>query len=383
LRAWDLLWNRSHGELEGRVLTVYDVGDEQTLLAHVVLSEAYQAKRLSDTDFQIFDRTSQQPVTELAFQWNCPDGATADAWLRCLEKACTPVPPQSVVEQAPVVESSEIQVTDSLDSGLLMSIMLTPSLLGGSMLDTSVLQIISECWAQVLAYAMGSEEEAQAAMPGSPVAAPRSFRSVTLLFEACLLGDSDVDAVAFIAAATEWVKLIAVCGNWAVMLGKEVYKNSVHINGEGQELKAGTSLRELVRLEACEPDMHTPGAIQDPSRCLGVLWHTRGLMFWVSLGRCCQQAIQDGEPQEALFKACFDQAYEKTLKRYHGPVVRTVYDWGTRWLPAWDDVWSKLFPSQEDWLEENRKMSEAMEEVIARMSGILIEHDLHDNSATL
>jgi len=387
LRAWDVMWNSSFAELNGRELTIHDVfEDERTLLAHVVLSEHLEVHRISPTEWCLEPPSDLSPhCRELQFTWQARDEFCADRWVEALRNACQPDAPLAAGENSEGKDQDgekDEAVGLLAPDPMLLSALLSPGLLGLVALDPKAFKVMVYMWSHIAEILSGAaaimpdtDERREAKL--SLEQSGRPFRAAKTYFEACLLGDDDVELHKYLEAISAFAGVLALMGSWTAPLAREGYKNGDMINSRIDQAPA--SCRAMLQKEVDE-EIHGPGGmLSEPSGATGILWTYRGLSLWLELWRrAAIPSMWEGAPPTDLLKASFNHAYCKTTKRYHGNLMETGVSVATMLIPSWERVWPNFAASPAELEQDVREWCEVMDILMSRFEAMISEFDMDD-----
>ncbi|WPK25055.1 hypothetical protein PUMCH_002356 [Australozyma saopauloensis] len=163
--------------------------------------------------------------------------------------------------------------------------------------------------------------------------------------------DTKIDTAAFLEASEALVKLFDLLGSTAfAVVQKDMTGNIEKVRAKllADPAQAST-LQDLILSEA---------GTKSKKATQGLLWLVRGLQF---TAQAMRNTVND--PSKEL-QATFTDAYNKTLSKYHGMLVKPIFKVAMMACPYRKDFFQKLGDDQTKVNEELEKWLKALEEIV-------------------
>jgi|Transcript_453 hypothetical protein len=207
--------------------------------------------------------------------------------------------------------------------------------------------------------------------------ATRPLELSTQEFSDCLVGDSDVDTEKFMAACTEYTKMLGRMGAFAKLMVREVKGNINKINQTYQNNpESHKSVKSLLETEK-NNNMHKEGAVlADPSSAMGLLWARRGLKFWGTVFDGLAECMESDS--QVHVKKIAGQAYDEVLRPFNGWMTRSSFSMAINHMPDWESLYQRLGSSKEEVIGDMRRWSSVSKEVVNRLEKMQVDLDLED-----
>ncbi|TXT09150.1 hypothetical protein VHUM_02624 [Vanrija humicola] len=190
---------------------------------------------------------------------------------------------------------------------------------------------------------------------------PQFFETISKSFVDVPVTDAGVDTAAFLEAAENLVKIFGLFGNPAFA----VVQNDItgNINKVRTFFLANpTEAATLESLLAHDKQLHAKQ--KDRVATDALMWLLRGLKF-TALGL---RHNVDVETEE--LSVSFTKAYEGSLKKYHGMMVRPVFYLAMKACPYRATFYPKLGEPQEEVLPKLKAWLSALEAIVERESKV-------------
>ncbi|GMK55744.1 hypothetical protein CspeluHIS016_0208000 [Cutaneotrichosporon spelunceum] len=190
---------------------------------------------------------------------------------------------------------------------------------------------------------------------------PQFFETITKSFEDVPITEDGVETSSFLEASEGVVKIFNLFGNPAF----SVVQNDItgNINKVRTYYTANpTEANTLEKLLAHDKAAHAKPKERVATDAL--MWLLRGLKF-TSMGLRNNLDSKDEE-----LSVSFTKAYEGSLKKYHGMMVRPVFSLAMKACPYRTSFYSKLGEPQDVVLAKLDKWLKALENIIERMSKV-------------
>ena len=213
----------------------------------------------------------------------------------------------------------------------------------------------------------------------------RTIRTSAVNFQACLLGEDDVDVAQFMDACRSYGdKTLAPMGTWTLLTIREIHSNMDKVKHTYQLAPdRHRSMRALLEAEVASSMHQAGGLLTDPSAAMGLLWARRGLFFWIHLFA----SHLDDDPHLPVGGSSTPadsgytdsvRAYEASLGPFNGWVSRNTFMLAARATPNWAQISTAIAPSYEMVLDDIVEWSKVVSAVLARMEAIHKTLDLED-----
>ncbi|KAL7418980.1 hypothetical protein Q5752_006664 [Cryptotrichosporon argae] len=187
------------------------------------------------------------------------------------------------------------------------------------------------------------------------------FETITKSYVDVPITEAGVDTAAFCEASENLVKIFGLFGNPAFVVVQNDLTGNI---GKVRAYLAANpgSAGTLESLLAHDKTSH-PNA-KDRTTTSGLMWLLRGLKF-TALGL---RANLDNKDEE--LSASFTKAYEGSLKKHHGMMVRPVFYLAMKACPYRATFYPKLGEPQEAVMPKLLEWLAALEDIVKREEGV-------------
>ncbi|AFR98153.1 het-c2 protein [Cryptococcus neoformans] len=187
------------------------------------------------------------------------------------------------------------------------------------------------------------------------------FETITKSFTDVTITEQGVDTAEFLEAAEGLVKIFNLFGNPAfAVVQNDLTGNIAKIRAYlAKNPSSGATLESLLASEKA----NIPKA-KDRVATDALMWLLRGLKF-TSLGLKINLENKDEE-----LSASFTKAYEQSLKKYHGMMIRPVFYLAMKACPYRATFYPKLGQPQEEVMPKLEAWLKALYEIVEKEEGV-------------